>query len=60
MPATRESRRERLRRVSALPDAHIRINWERIIIGAVLVSGLSLTCVMFMVMVSMLNDAMAL
>lgn len=53
---TRESRRERLRRVSALPDSAIRINWERIIGIFIGVSALAITGTMFMVMVVMLND----
>lgn len=57
---TRESRRERLRRVSALPDSHIRINWEKIIVGSIVILGLSATLMMFLVMVVMFNDALAL
>lgn len=46
MSTTREARRERLRRVSALPDAQIRIKWGRLaayILALVSFVGASLT-----------------
>jgi hypothetical protein len=53
MSMTRESRRERLRRIAELPDAQVRIRWDRIghlLLGTVL---LGLTMAEFAWAVSM-------